>query len=46
MWVQIKGIDENGFYIGTIENEPHHAAAKLEDAVRFHPLHVAATDND
>lgn len=40
MWVQITGADDQGFYEGTLENEPHHPQAKLGDPVAFHPLHI------
>jgi hypothetical protein len=41
MWVQVTGYDNDGNYIGTIENDPHHDTARYGDIVYFHPLHVA-----
>ncbi|WP_219136535.1 DUF2314 domain-containing protein [Janthinobacterium sp. UMAB-60] len=42
MWVQVTGIDEEeGWYSGTIENDPQHLAARYGDLIAFHPLHVA-----
>ncbi len=41
IWVQVMKMDDDGNYTGTIENDPHHEAAKFKDIVHFHPLHVA-----
>lgn len=42
MWVNITAIDEeNDCYVGALDNDPHHAAAKYGDTVAFHSLHVA-----
>jgi hypothetical protein len=46
MWVQVTGRDDDGHYVGTIENDPHHEAARYKDVVSFHPLHVADIDTD
>ena len=39
--MEITGFDEDGYFIGTIENDPHHTAAEYGDVVSFHPLHIA-----
>ncbi|MEM8671248.1 MAG: DUF2314 domain-containing protein [Planctomycetota bacterium] len=41
MWVEIISFDEDGYFIGTLENDPHHSSAKYKDNVSFHPLHIA-----
>lgn len=41
MWVKITRFDEDGYFGGTIENDPQHDAAKYGDRLSFHPLHVA-----
>ena len=41
MWVAVTGLDGDGHYFGTIENDPRHEAAKYGDSLVFHPLHVA-----
>lgn len=41
MWVAITEQNDDGHYHGTIENDPHHEAAKCGDSLVFHPLHVA-----
>jgi hypothetical protein len=41
IWVEITGFDEDGYFIGTIENDPHHTAAEYGDVVSFHPLQIA-----
>lgn len=41
MWVLITEVDEDGFYVGTLENDPHHdRILKYGDTVHFHPVHV------
>ena len=43
MWVLVSEIDEGEYYIGTLENDPHHAnTLACGDPIRFHPLHVMA----
>ena len=43
MWVLVSEIDEGGYYIGTLQNDPHHAnTLACGDTIRFHPLHVMA----
>ena len=43
MWVLVSEIDEDGYYVGTLENDPHHAnTLACGDTIRFHPLHVMA----
>ena len=45
MWVLVTGRDDDGdCYSGTIDNDPHHEAAKHGDTVCFHPLHIAAVN--
>lgn len=46
IWVQVKDRDENGYYFGTIENDPHHDSAKYGDLVSFHPSHIADVNAD
>jgi len=41
MWVRVTGVDDDGYYFGTIENDPNHDAASCGDSITFHPLHVA-----
>jgi hypothetical protein len=41
MWVEIVGFDAFGDFVGTIANEPLHAAAKYGDEVHFHSRHIA-----
>lgn len=41
MWVLITEVDEDGFYVGTLENDPHHdQVLKNGDTIHFHPVHV------
>ena len=41
MWVLITEVDEDGNYIGTLENDPHHSnTLTCGDTIHFHPLHV------
>lgn len=41
MWVLVTDIDEDGNYIGTLENDPHHSnTLACGDTIHFHPLHV------
>lgn len=41
MWVLITEVHENGFYAGSLENDPHHnQALKCGAVIHFHPLHV------
>lgn len=46
MWVVVAEQDDDGHYHGTIENDPHHDAAKCGDRLVFHPLHVAEIYED
>lgn len=42
LWVEVIALDEdNGSYIGRIDNDPHHEAARCSDLVTFHSVHVA-----
>jgi hypothetical protein len=41
MWVELVDFDEQGNFVGTIANDPHHQVAKFGDVVHFHSLHVA-----
>ena len=43
MWVVVAEQDDDGHYHGSIDNDPHHDAAKCGDSLVFHPLHVAQT---
>ena len=41
MWVLITDFDEDGYYIGTLENDPHHSSTLMcGDTIHFHSLHV------
>lgn len=41
MWVLITELDNDGFYVGTLENDPqHNDVLKYGDTIRFHPLHI------
>src|SRR5262249_23939674 len=41
MWVRVAGLDEEEYYIGTLENDPvHDQVLRCGDAIHFHPLHV------
>jgi hypothetical protein len=41
MWVVVTDIDEDGNYIGTLDNDPHHSdTLSSGDTIHFHPLHV------
>ncbi|TWU05545.1 DUF2314 domain-containing protein [Stieleria varia] len=43
MWVLITDLDDDGYYVGTVENDPHHFdKLKCGDTISFHPLHVMA----
>ncbi|MCA9265072.1 MAG: DUF2314 domain-containing protein [Planctomycetales bacterium] len=43
MWVLITDLDDDGYYVGTVENDPHHSdKLKCGDTISFHPLHVMA----
>lgn len=43
MWVLVTGVDDNGYYVGTLENDPHHAdVLNCGDTIHFHSSHVAA----
>jgi hypothetical protein len=47
IWVQVTSADENSMdYSGTITNDPQHAAARFDDAISFHPLHIAEIESD
>lgn len=41
MWVTITGFDDDGYFVGTLENDPQHDATKYGEILSFHPLHVA-----
>ena len=45
IWVCVIGLDESGYYLGTVENEPQHAAAALGDLIHFHPRHIMDISN-
>jgi hypothetical protein len=41
MWVLVVELDENGYYVGLLANDPNHDhVLKCGDTVHFHPLHV------
>jgi hypothetical protein len=41
MWVRITALDDDGNYVGTLENDPVHAEVlSCGDLIHFHPLHV------
>lgn len=41
MWVLVTEIDDDGYYAGTLENDPqHNGVLKPGDTIHFHPLHV------
>ena len=41
MWVQVQAVDEDEFYQGTLENDPHHVGAiEYGDTIHFHPRHI------
>lgn len=41
MWVIVTHLHDNGYYIGTLENDPQHSdTLKCGDTIYFHPLHV------
>lgn len=41
MWVLITALDANEYYIGTLENDPHHQhILSCGATLHFHPLHV------
>jgi hypothetical protein len=41
MWVCVAGLDEDGHYIGSLENDPvHDQVLSCGDPIHFHPLHV------
>lgn len=46
MWVEVTDYDDDGNYVGTIANDPHHEAAEYGDIVSFHPLHIAEIASD
>lgn len=46
MWVQVTGQDDEGNYLGTLENDPVHDAAACGDELQFHPRHVMAIATD
>jgi hypothetical protein len=41
MWVKVTAHNDDGNYVGTVENDPQHEAARYGDVVHFHPLQVA-----
>lgn len=41
IWVEVTAKHADGRYEGTIEDVPHHDAAKCGDSLVFHPHHVA-----
>jgi uncharacterized protein YegJ (DUF2314 family) len=42
MWVRVIEAEDDGNYVGVLDNEPNHDTARLGDAIHFHALHVAA----
>jgi hypothetical protein len=41
MWVQVIERDEDGFYVGALANDPHHAhVLTCGDTICFHPVHI------
>jgi hypothetical protein len=41
MWVRVAGLDEEEYYLGTLENDPvHDQVLSCGDSIHFHPLHV------
>lgn len=41
MWVLIVELDENGYYVGTLANDPNHdRVLKCGETIHFHPSHV------
>lgn len=40
MWVVVTDIDDDGNYIGSLDNDPHHSVLAAGDTIHFHPLHV------
>ena len=42
MWVLITALDDDEYYVGTLENDPNHdRVLSRGDTIHFHPLHVA-----
>lgn len=47
MWVLITEVSEDGYYVGTLENDPQHEQSlSCGDMVVFHPLHVMQIMDD
>jgi uncharacterized protein YegJ (DUF2314 family) len=49
MWVLVTEADEDGNYVGSLENDPNHSDVLVYgDRIHFHPLHVMEVleDND
>ena len=41
MWVLVTEVDDDGYYVGTLENDPKHdGKLRCGDTIHFHPLHV------
>jgi len=41
MWVLVTALDADGYYVGTLENDPNHDdVLRYGDTVHFHHLHV------
>lgn len=41
MWVRVTDVDDDEYYLGTLENDPEHEGTlKCGDTIHFHPLHV------
>jgi hypothetical protein len=41
MWVLITELDDDEYYVGTLENDPNHDdVLSFGDTIHFHPLHV------
>jgi len=41
MWVLVSATDDDGNYVGTLENDPNHdQVLSCGDTIHFHPLHV------
>ena len=42
MWVKVTGFDDDGYYVGTLENDSHLARPVAKgDMVHFHPINIA-----
>lgn len=43
IWVVVAERDVDGHYHGSIDNDPHHEAARCGDSLVCHSLHIAET---